>query len=99
MIPALPHCAPVEQRRLLSPEERKPQVLGHLELVDAESGLKQEVTVSEALLKQYEASLMSYCASIRDWCTSRGISYLAATTDQKIDVMLLSYLKAKGLLR
>ena len=84
---------------VLSKEERHPDLNGHLELIDSETGERQEVTVTEALLKQYEATLETFCGSIRDWCVSRGMSYLAATTDQPVDAMLLGYLRQKGLLR
>ncbi len=84
---------------VLSPEERKPQLGGHLELIDAETGEPQEVSVSEALLKQYEKTLEAFCGSIRDWSVSRGMVYLPASTDQPIDQMLLGYLRRKGLLK
>jgi uncharacterized protein (DUF58 family) len=84
---------------LLSPEERAPTEAGHLELVDSETGEKQEVTVTERLLVQYRQSVESWCVSIRDWAASRNMAYLAATTDQPVDVMLLNYLRRKGLLR
>jgi uncharacterized protein (DUF58 family) len=84
---------------VLSPEERNPPLNGHLELLDAETGEKQEVTVTEGLLKQYRQTLESFCAGIRDWSVSRGMSYLPATTDQPLDAMLMGYLRAKGLLR
>jgi len=84
---------------LLSPEERRPALGGHLELIDSETGEPQEITVSEALLQQYRQTLEAFCAGIRDWCTARGITYLPATTDQPLDVMLLGYLRSKGLLR
>lgn len=84
---------------LLSPEERNPELLGHLELVDSESGEKQEVTVNPLLLEQYQKTVNAFCGGIRDWSVGRGMSYLAATTDQSVDTMLLSYLRTKGLLR
>lgn len=85
--------------QLLSPEERNPTVMGHLELIDMETGEPQEITVTESLLKQYQGTVETYCGSIRDWCVARGMNYLAATTDQPVDVMLLNYLRMKGLLR
>ncbi|MBI1291561.1 DUF58 domain-containing protein [bacterium] len=84
---------------LLSPEERNPTMGGHLELIDSETGEPQEITVSEALIKQYRQTVESFCSGIRDWCTARGITYLPATTDQGLDLMLLGYLRSKGLLR
>jgi len=85
--------------QVLSPEERNPTQLGHLELVDGETGERQEVTVSEAMLKQYRQTLETFCGGLRDWCTSHGMTYLAATTDVPVDTMLLGYLRQRGLLR
>ncbi len=84
---------------ILSPEERNPELMGHLELIDAETGEPQEISITDALVKQYRKTLEAYCASLRDWCLSRGMAYLATTTDQPIDTMLLNYLRKRGLLR
>ena len=85
--------------QVLSPEERDPKVAGHLELIDSETGERQEVTASEMLLKQYRQTVENFCGGLRDWCTSRGMTYLATTTDTPIDVMLLAHLRQRGLLR
>ncbi|MEO8377495.1 MAG: DUF58 domain-containing protein [Candidatus Sumerlaeota bacterium] len=85
--------------QLLSPEERNPTEVGHLQLIDAETGEPQDVTITDQLLKQYQRTVETYCASVRDWTVGRGMSYLAATTDQPVESMLLSYLRTKGLLR
>jgi uncharacterized protein (DUF58 family) len=85
--------------QVLSPEEKDPKNLGHLELVDSETGERQEITASDMLLKQYRQTVETYCSGLRDWCTSRGMTYLATTTDVAIDTMLLSYLRQRGLLR
>lgn len=84
---------------LLSREERSPELNGHLELIDSESGERQELSITDGLLRQYRETLEAYCADIRDWSVARGMSYLAATTDESIEVMLLGYLRRKGLLR
>ena len=84
---------------LLSREERRPELVGHLELVDSETGERQEVTVGEALRKQYIQTLESFCGGLRDWTVGHGMAYLAATTEEPIDVMLLNYLRRRGLFR
>ncbi len=84
---------------LLSREERNPAVLGHLELVDSESGHKQEITVSQGILEQYQKTLEVFCSGLRDWSMRRGMNYLPATTEEPIEHMLLNYLKDRGLLR
>lgn len=85
--------------QVLAPEERDPKVLGHLELIDSESGERQEVTASEGLLKQYRQTVEKYCGGLRDWCTSHGMTYLAATTDLSVETFLMQHLRSRGLLR
>jgi uncharacterized protein (DUF58 family) len=85
--------------QVLSKEEREPETVGHLEFIDSESGERQEVTVSEALLKEYKRNLEAFCGGLRDWCTNHGMVYLPATTDVAVDKLLLSYLRQLGLLR
>lgn len=84
---------------VLSPEERKPEMGGHLELIDSESGEKQEVTVSGALLDQYLRTLEAYCNGIKTWCTAHGMVYLPVTTDVALEKMILGFLRMKGLVR
>jgi uncharacterized protein (DUF58 family) len=84
---------------LLSPEERNPDMGGHLELIDAETGDRQEVTVTGALLEQYRRTLEAWCGDLRDWCTARGMTYLPLSTDTPLEKVLLSHLRLKGLLR
>lgn len=85
--------------QVLSPEEKEPKNLGHLELVDSETGERQEITASDALLRQYRKTVETFCGGLRDWCTSHGMTYLATTTDVPVDAMLLSYLRQRGLLQ
>lgn len=85
--------------QVLSPEEKDPKTVGHLELVDAETGERQEITASEMLVKQYKRTLETYCGGLRNWCTTHGMTYLATTTDIPLETMLLSYLRQRGLLR
>jgi uncharacterized protein (DUF58 family) len=85
--------------QVLSPEEKDPKEVGHLELVDAETGERQEVTANDMLIKQYKRTVEAFCGGLRDWATSHGMTYLAATTDIPIDELLLSHLRRQGLLR
>jgi uncharacterized protein (DUF58 family) len=82
---------------VLSPEERNPTEVGHLELLDSETGERQEVTLNEALRRQYARTLEGFCRSIREWAVARGMSYIPASSDQSIDAMLLNYLRREGL--
>lgn len=87
--------------QLLSPQEVDPArggVVGDLKLTDMEDGDLAEVSVSKALLEKYQANLQSYCQHVRDTCTKRGLSYMTATTDVAVELVVLKYLRERGLL-
>ncbi|MBB6430323.1 DUF58 domain-containing protein [Algisphaera agarilytica] len=87
--------------QLLSPQEVDPAkggVVGDLKLTDMEDGDLAEVSVSKALLEKYQANLQAYCQHVRDTCTKRGMSYMTATTDLAVELVVLKYLRERGLL-
>lgn len=83
----------------LSPEEVDPGLTGDLRLRDVEDDDLAEVTISAALLKRYKANLQSYCQELKDYCTRRGITYLFTSTRVEFDVLVMSYLRHRGLIR
>jgi len=85
--------------QVLSPEELEPELAGDLQLRDVEDDDLAEVTISRALLNRYKRNLEAYCASIKEYCTRRGINYLFTSTDTPFDQIILSYLRRRGLLR
>ncbi|MDX2177233.1 MAG: DUF58 domain-containing protein [Candidatus Sumerlaeia bacterium] len=82
---------------LLAKEEKDPPLNGHLELVDAETGEKQEITVTAAVLDAYRKTLEAHCRAIRDWCSARDMTYVPVTTDVPLETFLLSNLRYNGL--
>ena len=87
--------------QLLSPQEVDPTkggVVGDLKLTDLEDGDVAEVSISAALLKKYRANLEAYCRHVRETCTKRGLSYMTATTDVPVELVVLKYLRERGLL-
>ncbi|MEM7627218.1 MAG: DUF58 domain-containing protein [Planctomycetota bacterium] len=87
--------------QLLSPQEVDPTkggVVGDLKLTDLEDGDVAEVSISAALLKKYRANLEAYCQHVRETCTKRGLSYMTATTDVAVELVVLKYLRERGLL-
>jgi len=85
--------------QVLSPEEIDPGLAGDLKLRDVEDADTAEVTISKPLLDKYKANLQAYCAELKDHCTRRGITYLFTSTRVPFDVLVLSYLRQRGLLR
>ena len=86
--------------QLLSPQEVDPAkagIVGDLKLTDLEDGDTAEVSISAALLKKYRANLEAYCQHVKETCTKRGLTYLAATTDVPVEKVVLKYLRERGL--
>jgi len=85
--------------QVLSPEEIDPTLTGDLKLVDVEDEDVAEITISKPLLDRYRANLQAYCSELKDFCTRRGITYLFTNTRVPFDVLVLAYLRERGLLR
>lgn len=85
--------------QVLSPEEIDPALVGDLKLRDVEDDDLAEVTISKPLLDKYKSNLKAYCTELKDYCTRRGISYLFTNTRVDFDVLVMSYLRHRGLLR
>ena len=85
--------------QVLSPQEMEPDLAGDLKLVDCEDEDIAEITVSKLLLDRYKANLQAYCESIREYCNQRGITYLLTSTTHPFETLVLTYLRARGLVR
>ena len=85
--------------QVLSPQELSPEIGGDLKLIDVEDNDISEVTVSGALLKYYKRNLTAYCNELKDFCTRRGASYLAAGSDDSVENIVLTCLRRNGLLK
>lgn len=76
---------------LLTPEERDPQLLGNFRLVDCETGLEKEVSITPILLKAYKDHLETFLSRIKQFCLSREITYhLVGSEDNLEDILLRS---------
>ncbi len=85
--------------QLLSPEEMEPTLAGDLKLVDCEDDDEAEVSVSNALIKKYKATLAAFVDQARRYCSQRGMTYMLARSDQGADVLVGQYLLERGLVR
>lgn len=85
--------------QVLSAEETHPDVQGDLKLIDCEDGDSTEITASRPLLDRYQRTLAAFVKSANAFCAKRGISYLLATTDTPVDVLIGNYLRQRGLVR
>ena len=86
----------------LAPQEIDPAahgLAGDWRLTDAEDRDEAEVTASPGLIDQYRANLGAWCANLRDFAVRRSIMHLVVDTSTDVDVLLLEYLRRRGLLR
>lgn len=84
---------------ILSQEEVNPELVGDLRLVDAEDGDFAEITMSAPLLKRYKDTLNAFVGGIKEWCTTRGITYIFTTNQFPFDKLILNYLRERGLVK
>lgn len=84
---------------MLSPEEMNPELAGDLKLVDCEDQDEAEISVSNAVLKKYKATLAAFVDQARRFCSQRDMTYLLARSDQGADVLVGQYLRERGLVR
>src|SRR5579862_7644879 len=85
--------------QILSQEEIEPDVVGDLKLTDVEDGDVAEITVSGPLLRRYKQNLAAFRASIHEFCSRRGVTYLFTSNQVPFDRLVLTYLRQRGLVR
>lgn len=87
--------------QLLSPQEINPVaggVAGDVRLQDIEDNDLTDVSISPSLMKRYKATLEAYCNQVRNICLKRDIAHMVSDTSVAFDVLVLRYLRERGLL-
>jgi uncharacterized protein (DUF58 family) len=85
--------------QVLSPDEENPTIVGDLRLKDVEDADTAEVTISAPLLKRYKATLAAYCQQLSAFCLRRDMHLLTVRSDTPVEVLILDYLRRKGVVR
>jgi uncharacterized protein (DUF58 family) len=85
--------------QVLSPQEVEPPIAGDLRLKDVEDGDLAEVTISAPLLKRYKANLAAYTNHLSEFCRQRNMTAMTIKSDTPVDVLLLDYLRTRGVVR
>lgn len=83
----------------LSPEEVEPPLAGDLRLVDVETGIAQEVTIDGKMREIYIKRLEAWQNDIRSELRRRGVHYLTVNTSIPFERVILSEMRALGLVR
>jgi len=85
--------------QVLSPEELEPTLAGDLTLIDVEDADEADITVSAPLIRRYKQTLAAFVASIKDYCTKRGMTHILAPTSLPFDSLILDYLRKRGVVQ
>ncbi|MEP7105177.1 MAG: DUF58 domain-containing protein [Chloroflexota bacterium] len=84
--------------QVLAPDEERPSITGDLKLVDPESGRDREITITPAVVADYERSLAALRARLARSAAAAGGRFLASDSAADLEHSMLAGLKA-GVLR
>lgn len=78
---------------VVSPSDAEPPLNGEITLVDSETGARQDITITPALLRAYEQEFAAHCAEIERYCTLYGFGYVRTVTDFPFEDLVLQVLR------
>lgn len=79
--------------QILSPDELEPGTYGDLKLVDAETGMMQEVTFGRYRMAAYQQTVRNYVQKLREFSQSRGMHFFMASSATPLEDLLLKQLR------
>lgn len=80
--------------QLLAPDEENPELSGDLKLVDPESGLAREVTVTAGLVAGYRQALAEHRQSLAQAVLAAGGRFLHGSSADELEGLMLAGLRA-----
>jgi uncharacterized protein (DUF58 family) len=84
---------------LLSRQELAPELVGDLDLVDAESGTRVAVSLSADALDAYRAGTRAWLAEVQDRVRHVGATYVRLLAEDDLEQVLLRHWHDEGVLR
>ena len=72
-----------------SHEEIDPGCRGELVLVDSESNVSREITITPSLLTEYRAEFAKFCEEIESYCGKYQLGYVRTVTDFPFEELVL----------
>jgi uncharacterized protein (DUF58 family) len=79
-----------------SPSERTPEILGDIELQDAENGSITNMTVNEKMLTLYREKFDGFIRSVRNYCSGNGLNFLQTDMSLPFDETILRMMRENG---
>jgi uncharacterized protein (DUF58 family) len=84
---------------VLAADEVRPDLVGDLDLVDAETGARVAVSLSPDALRRYERMAIAWADRVATHCRQAGAAYVRVLDDDDIEPLLLGGWRAAGVLR
>ncbi|NOH13358.1 MAG: DUF58 domain-containing protein [Chloroflexi bacterium] len=84
---------------VLAQDELDPHLAGDLQLIDVETGAKQEISLDNNLRRKYSQRVTAWQDDIQAYCRSRGVHYLPLSTAHPWERFLLYDLRAAGVVQ
>lgn len=84
---------------VLAADELKPDLIGDLDLVDRETGVRVPVSLSPDALRRYEELARAWADGIAQRCHQLGAGYVRVVDDDDVEKVLLARWRAAGVLR
>ncbi|TNF28183.1 MAG: DUF58 domain-containing protein [Deltaproteobacteria bacterium] len=84
--------------QLTDDRELEPSLRGDVLLVDCETGLQKEMTVTPRLLSKYRAAHAAWCDELEAFCKKRQVSYFRTPVQVPFDDLMLRIFRAGGFL-
>lgn len=85
--------------QIAAPWELDPPIRGELRLVDGETGIHEDLTITDGLLRRYRRAFAGLSEELRRYSLRYGTGYALARTDVPFDEFLRGVLERGGLIR
>lgn len=92
-----PHEVHVVQ--VTAPGERSPETLGDVDLVDAETGARREVTITERARDLYRRTFERFLGEVEQYCRHHEIPLAQVATDAEFEPLVIQFFRRRGLLQ
>ena len=83
---------------ILSPEELNPEFSGELRLIDSETGLAKNISVTASILKKYNNQLDLFTNRIKDSCSKMGAAYVQVSSSESMEKVLFEKFTGSGII-
>ena len=83
---------------VLAPEELEPAMEGQVRLLDCETGEARDISVTPALVKQYDKELNGFISNIREFCSRMGAAYIQVSSAEPVEKIVLEEFTKAGLI-